>query len=239
MPSPTVSRPPLIRSPVARALASQTGSCRGATTTVVFSRTRRVQAAQAPSRAISSGLPKATRSPKHSEAKGPWSTARAHRSSISPSIPGSISGSVIPTFIAVSWLHGRHDKTGNTFILTGSGKLGKVVVVSPCQLSGFHLRSWAAQPNRARPEGKQCAPASVTPAPKKREDMSHVCTTALHTPFPAGRCAGPGAVIHTGPGPDRRSPGHGPEAGGIPAGHSHRHFHPVRRQHGKDGHHQL
>ena len=95
-----MSRPPLITSAVASALASITGSWSCGTTTVVTSRTVDVQAATAPRRVRVSGLSKAIRSPKQSDENGPFSIPRAHSSSTSASRSGSITGIVIPTCMA-------------------------------------------------------------------------------------------------------------------------------------------
>ena len=81
-------------------LASSTGSCSCGTITVVTIRTREVHAATAPSRVSVSGLSKAIRSPKHTDANGPSSIARVQCSSVSAPRShrsGSITGSVIPT----------------------------------------------------------------------------------------------------------------------------------------------
>ena len=83
-------------SPVARDLASSTGSCSWGTTTVVISGTRSVQAASAPSRVRASGFPNAIRSPQHSDENGPASMVRAHRRKTSASRSGSITGIVMP-----------------------------------------------------------------------------------------------------------------------------------------------
>ncbi len=120
--------------------ASSTGSCSCGTTTVVTSRTRVVQAATAPSRVRVSGLSKAIRSPKHSEANGPSSTARDQASSVAgPSAhrSGSITGSVIPTRMPSLWQ--RAANVGAVRQPRGGCAGGAVVTARPS------IRTWAPE----------------------------------------------------------------------------------------------